>query len=116
MGNAIRKDVERVISRPVKQARMTMNARAVGAWSLVAVLFAILVAAAYYAYQGLTFDSEFEMPAGGYVALAFGVLFSVVIGIGLMALMFYSSRSGYDEPAQRESDDPNAGTRRSDQG
>jgi len=44
------------------------------------------------------------------------VLFSVVIGIGLMALMFYSSRSGYDEPAQRESDDPNAGTRRSDQG
>ncbi len=27
-----------------------------------------------------------------------GVVFSVVIGGGLMALLFYSSRRGYDEP------------------
>jgi hypothetical protein len=26
-------------------------------------------------------------------------VFSLVVGIGLMALVFYSSRKGYDEPA-----------------
>jgi hypothetical protein len=32
--------------------------------------------------------------------MALGVVFSLVVGIGLMALVFYSSRSGYDEPAK----------------
>jgi hypothetical protein len=32
------------------------------------------------------------------VALAVGVIFSLAVGIGLMALLFYSSRRGYDEP------------------
>ena len=35
----------------------------------------------------------------GWVALGLGV-FLIVIGCGLMALMFYSSRYGYDEQAQ----------------
>jgi H+/Cl- antiporter ClcA len=33
----------------------------------------------------------------GWIALALGVFFSIVIGCGLMALLFYSSRRGYDE-------------------
>jgi hypothetical protein len=33
----------------------------------------------------------------GWIALALGVVFSIVVGCGLMALMFYSSRRGYDE-------------------
>jgi hypothetical protein len=32
--------------------------------------------------------------------MLFGVLFSLIFGIGLMALVFYSSRAGYDEPAK----------------
>ena len=32
------------------------------------------------------------MPTAGYVAMALGVVFSLVIGCGLMALLFYSSR------------------------
>lgn len=40
-----------------------------------------------------------EVPAAGYVALVLGVVFSLVVGVGLMALVFYSSRKGYDEPA-----------------
>ncbi len=39
------------------------------------------------------------MPAGLWVAMVLGVLFSIVIGAGLMALVFYSSRRGYDERA-----------------
>jgi hypothetical protein len=39
------------------------------------------------------------MPAGLWAAMILGVLFSVVIGAGLMGLVFYSSRRGYDERA-----------------
>ena len=38
------------------------------------------------------------MPAEGYVALIIGIVFSLAVGVGLMALLFYSSRRGYDEP------------------
>jgi len=30
--------------------------------------------------------------------MAFGVIISLAVGFGLMALLFYSSRKGYDEP------------------
>ena len=43
------------------------------------------------------------MPVSLYIPMALGVVFSLVVGIGLMALMFYSSRKGYDEPPDRES-------------
>lgn len=31
-----------------------------------------------------------------------GIVFSLVVGVGLMGLVFYSSRKGYDEPPERE--------------
>ena len=34
--------------------------------------------------------------------MAGGVLFSLVVGGGLMALVFYSSRHGYDDAANGE--------------
>ena len=42
--------------------------------------------------------ADVEMSVHGYIAMALGILFSIVVGCGLMALMFYSSRRGYDEP------------------
>ena len=33
----------------------------------------------------------------GYVALFAGIVFSLLVGCGLMALVFYSNRKGYDE-------------------
>jgi hypothetical protein len=38
------------------------------------------------------------MHLSGYLAMTLGIVFSLLIGGGLMALMFYSSRHGYDEP------------------
>jgi len=70
--------------------------RTVGAWSIGAALLALLGLAGLMAYQGLMVGTV-GVPAFGYVAMALGVLFSLII-IGLMALVFYSSRSGYDEP------------------
>jgi hypothetical protein len=42
------------------------------------------------------------MPGIGYLAMTLGVVFSLLVGIALMALLFYSSRHGYDDEAGRE--------------
>ena len=41
------------------------------------------------------------MPAVGYVAMILGIVFSLAVGFGLMALLFYSSRHGYDDNSSR---------------
>jgi hypothetical protein len=66
-------------------------------WVVIAVLCALLVATCILGYLGWT-STDTKVPEAGYVALVFGVLFSLVVGAGLMALVFYSSRKGYDEP------------------
>jgi len=42
-----------------------------------------------------------EISAGGWVALVLGVLVALGLGFGLMALVFISSRRGYDDPDDR---------------
>lgn len=37
------------------------------------------------------------IPVWGWIAIAGGVLISLAVGFGLMGLIFYSSRHGYDE-------------------
>ncbi len=49
---------------------------------------------AIYAWNSV----EVEMSVHGYVAMILGIIFSLVVGCGLMALVFYSNRRGYDEP------------------
>ncbi len=38
-----------------------------------------------------------QISAAGWVAMVLGVLVALAVGIGLMALVFFSSRHGYDE-------------------
>ena len=78
--------------------------RLAGGIVLFAALFAILIAAAWYAMGTWNAVSGPPMPTTGYVAMALGVVFSLVVGCGLMALLFYSSRHGYDEPHHSEQD------------
>jgi hypothetical protein len=70
-----------------------------GKIALIIALLALLGASLWFAARSFMLDGT-PMPAEGYVAMAFGVVFSLVVGIGLMALIFYSSRRGFDEPAQ----------------
>ena len=65
-------------------------------------LFAILAGAFWYAASAWLSLSGPPMPTTGYVALALGVVFSLLVGFGLMGLLFYSSRHGYDEPYRAE--------------
>jgi hypothetical protein len=66
--------------------------------AMVAALIAILAAALWYAASAWFAISGPPMPAVGYVAMTLGIVMSLIVGIGLMALLFYSSRHGYDEP------------------
>ena len=80
-------------------------------WLVVAAMCAMLVAAFVLGYLGWT-STDTNVPASGYVALVLGVVFSLVVGVGLMALVFYSSRKGYDEPVvliQEPEGDPDDG-------
>jgi len=43
-----------------------------------------------------------SMPTYGYVARGPGAIAAIAIGVGLMALMFYSSRRGYDDAAHND--------------
>ena len=70
-----------------------------GAWMIILVLLSLLVATDFVAYLGWTLEDGIEVSTAGYVAMAVGVLFSLIVGCGLMALVFYSNRSGYDQPA-----------------
>ena len=70
----------------------------IGTGIVLMVLVLLLIAAAVIGYLGWT-STDNSVPISGYVAMAFGVIFSLAVGIGLMALLFYSSRAGYDEPA-----------------
>jgi hypothetical protein len=75
------------------------------AWALILTLVALLIFTAVVAYSGWTSAPDTVVPASGYVALVLGVAFSLLVGIGLMSLVFYSSRHGYDEPPKPVKDD-----------
>lgn len=70
------------------------------AGSLLALAGAILLGA-----YGWMAGGDTEIGGHGWAALTLGVVVSVVVGGGLMVLVFYSSRRGYDEGAHFRDDD-----------
>jgi hypothetical protein len=70
----------------------------------LALLLGLLGAVSWFAYTGLAAPGE-PKPAEGYLAMVAGAVFAIIVGAGLMALLFYSSREGYDEPPHFRSDD-----------
>jgi len=60
-------------------------------------LLALLGLAVWFAAATWSHIGGDAIPLYGYVAIAGGVLFSLLVGGGLMALVFYSSRHGYDD-------------------
>jgi hypothetical protein len=69
-----------------------------GHWLIIAVLLGLLGATVWYLVKVWTETSG--MPTYGYVAMGLGAIVALVLGFGLMALMFYSNREGYDDSAQ----------------
>ena len=73
---------------------------------LVAALFALLALSVWFAAYAWTHLGGDPIPSYGYVAIAGGVVVSLLVGGGLMALVFYSSRHGYDDLSGGEACDP----------
>jgi hypothetical protein len=85
-----------------------MKKMGMGSWIVVGALSGLLVLTGITAFKEWTLDQSITIPSYGYAAIILGILISVAVGVGLMALIFYSSRYGYDEPPQRlrDGDDP----------
>jgi hypothetical protein len=66
-------------------------------WIVFTPLFALLAAAVWFAASGWVRLASTSIPAYGWVAIAGGIIFSFLVGGGLMALVFYSHRHGYDD-------------------
>jgi len=74
---------------------------------IILPLLALLAFATWFAVHAWTSIERPAIPAVGYVAMVLGIVFSLAVGCGLMALLFYSSRHGYDTPPQYETTDEN---------
>jgi len=60
-------------------------------------LFGLLGLAMWFAASTFIQMSGDPIPLYGYFAIVGGVLVSLLVGGGLMALVFYSNRHGYDD-------------------
>ena len=84
-----------MIWRGLKGSTSTWIAVALAITTVLAVVVAI---AEFWSGTG---DSEIS-PAGWF-AMGLGIIVTLALGIGLMSLVFFSSRGGYDETGRRDS-------------
>lgn len=68
-------------------------------------LVALLAASMWFAVYAWNAIEGPPIPIEGQIAMWLGIAFSLIVGCGLMALLFYSSRHGYDEAAHFDARD-----------
>jgi len=66
-----------------------------GGWITIIALFSFLLASIALAFWGWNL-TDAKISSSGMVSLVLGVLVTTAVGAGLMALVFWSSRHGYD--------------------
>jgi hypothetical protein len=71
-------------------------------WTAVAIAVAAVAAVIVVVANRWTSVGATQISAAGWLAMAFGILVTLALGIGLMALVFLSSRGGYDEMDRRD--------------
>ena len=67
---------------------------------VIILLLAILAGAVFVGHHGWVSAGDVTMPAWGWMMMGLGIFFTLLVGGGLMALVFYSSRAGFDEPPE----------------
>ena len=70
-----------------------------GAVAVIMSLLVILGSVLILAFTGVSLPGA-PMPGQAWIAMTLGLAFSLILGVGLMMLLFYSSRNGYDGPVQ----------------
>jgi len=69
----------------------------VAGWIALAILLGLLIVSLWYAVQLWTAMSAVHMSGWGWLFLCLGILVTIGLGGGLMALVFYSSRHDMDQ-------------------
>jgi hypothetical protein len=69
----------------------------VGEIALIVFFIALLVLTALYSWHVWAAMPDAQVSASGWTALIIGCVFTLLVGGGLMFLVFYSSRHGYDD-------------------
>lgn len=69
----------------------------------IAIVVAMLIVAIVVTISigNWNFVGNSGIDLNGWIALILGVVVTLVVGIGLMALVFISNRRGYDEPPDK---------------
>jgi hypothetical protein len=73
--------------------------RIIWAMAGAAIALAIVVALAAMNWNSV---GNSGISLNGWIALTLGVLVTLAVGVGLMSLVFISSRGGYDEPPGKD--------------
>ena len=77
-------------------------------FAVIVPLIALLAVTVWFAVYSWNAIEGPPMPVEGQIAMWLGIVFSLVVGCGLMALVFYSSRHGYDDAAYLDRNDKRA--------
>ncbi len=86
------------MQQPDKSGQSPQESRSVGiaGWIAIVVLAGFLAGGIYYAAHAWNALPGTTLPPLGWLFMSLGVFFTLLVGGGLMALMFYSSRKGKD--------------------
>jgi hypothetical protein len=71
-------------------------------WVAAAAAGAVVLAIGFFIAAEWTGIGDSEISGAGWLAMGLGVIVTLALGIGLMALVFISSRRGYDEIGRRD--------------
>ena len=66
-----------------------------GGWLAIAAMALILGMSIWFMFYGWTL-TDAQISTHGYIALGLGIVVTSLVGGGLMALLFWSNRKGYD--------------------
>jgi len=68
----------------------------IGGWIAIIVMLGVLAWALWYAVGAWQSMQGVQVSGLGWFLLVLGVVVTLLLGVGLMALVFYSSRNNYD--------------------
>ena len=72
-------------------------------WIAVTLAVASVLAVVVVITEFWSGIGDSEISEAGWFAMGLGIVVTLALGIGLMSLVFFSNRRGYDETARRDS-------------
>ena len=86
----------------MKTGTPTSGTWSLGTWLAVGLAAAIIAALVLLVVGQWGAIGSSTISGAGWLAMAFGIIVTLALGVGLMALVFISSRRGYDDPGSED--------------